>query len=114
MADSVEEPAPGSPSTLTADHGLSPEPAVFSEAWASDAERYTFVHELGRGGGGAIEVAVDRKLGRRVAIKRPLDPAGSIRLEREALVMALLEHPSIAPIHDAGRRDDGAPFYAMK
>jgi serine/threonine protein kinase len=33
---------------------------------------------------------------------------------REARIVALLEHPSIVPIHDVGLLDDGRVFYAMK
>jgi tetratricopeptide (TPR) repeat protein len=88
-------------------------PSAFDAGWA-EAGRYALVSELARGGGGRIAVAVDRKLGRRVAVKRPLERAGNSRLEREAFVLARLEHPSIVPIHDAGCDPDGTPFYTMK
>jgi len=90
-----------------------PPPGAFDDGWA-ERGRYALVGELARGGGGRIAVAVDRKLGRRVAMKRPLDVGGGARLEREALVLARLEHPSIVPIHDAGRDREGAPYYTMK
>ena len=86
---------------------------AFAAGW-SETERYTLVRELASGGGGRIAVAIDRKLGRRVALKRAHDSGGEARLEREALVLARLEHPAIVPIHDAGHDPAGAPYYAMK
>jgi tetratricopeptide (TPR) repeat protein len=86
---------------------------AFAAAGAEDG-RYALVAELARGGGGRIAVAIDRKLGRKVALKRPLGEGGDPRLEREALVLAQLEHPSIVPIHDAGLDAEGTPYYVMK
>ena len=104
----------GAPRTVSLDgEPAKARPGAFDEGWA-ETGRYALVGELARGGGGRVAVAVDRKLGRRVALKRPLDDAGGARLEREALVLARLEHPSIVPIHDAGRDDEGSPFYTMK
>jgi serine/threonine protein kinase len=80
-------------------------------------DRYA-VHELlGRGGMGAVYRATDHLLQRDVALKvlppeHPEDIAR--RLEREARVLATLEHPGIVAIHDAGRLADGRPFYVMR
>src|SRR5688500_1870720 len=80
-------------------------------------DRYA-VHELlGRGGMGAVYRATDQLLQRDVALKvlppeHPEDIAR--RLEREARVLAALEHPGIVSIHDAGRLSDGRPFYVMR
>jgi len=92
-----------------------PSPSA-ATGFASDADpnRYAVISELARGGAGRIAVAVDRKLGRRVAVKRALDRSGDARLEREALVLARLEHPAIVPIHDVGHDVTGAPYFAMK
>jgi len=73
---------------------------------------------IGRGGMGAIFLAEDETLGRRVALK-VLDVPGDAgdlgeRLLREARVLAALEHPGIVPVHDAGTLADGRVFYAMK
>ena len=80
-------------------------------------DRYELIDELGRGGMGTVYSALDRELGREVAIKIPNGLAASgleRRLQQEARVLARLEHPGIVPIHDAGRLADGRLFYVMK
>lgn len=61
--------------------------------------------------------ARDRRLGREVVIKQPLasDQGFDLRtrFEREALLTARLQHPSIVGIYEAGRFPDGEPFFAM-
>src|ERR1043165_8861814 len=80
--------------------------------------KYQVIEKLGSGGMGTVYLADDLKLGRRVAIKvmNIADPSGALasRMVREAHIVALLEHPSIVPIHDVGALDDGRVFYAMK
>jgi serine/threonine protein kinase len=62
--------------------------------------------------------AVDRELGREVALKvLPADATAAEtgeRLLKEARVIAGLEHPGIVPVHDAGVLPDGRLYYAMK
>src|SRR5262245_53935839 len=61
--------------------------------------------ELGRGGQGTVYEATDTRLGRRVALK-VLKPSLSglavtvLRFEQEARLLARLDHPGIAAIHD--------------
>jgi serine/threonine protein kinase len=80
--------------------------------------RYLVVHKLGSGGMGTVYLAQDADLGRKVAVKvmNAADQTGALaaRMTREARIVALLEHPSIVPIHDVGSLDDGRVFYAMK
>jgi serine/threonine protein kinase len=80
--------------------------------------RYTLVGFLARGGMGAVYVAEDQSLNRRVALKvlEAADPHGAMagRLLREARVLAQLEHPGIVPVHDTGTLVDGRAFYVMK
>jgi WD40 repeat protein/serine/threonine protein kinase len=72
--------------------------------------------ELARGGMGRIVVARDRRLRRWVAVKELLDREGLDvrRFEREALITARLQHPSIVRVYEAGRWPSGEPFYAME
>lgn len=80
--------------------------------------RYEVQELVGRGGMGIVYRAEDRALRRQVALKvlRPefADQGSSIRLRREADILARLEHPGIVPIHDLGTLADGRLFYVMK
>jgi WD40 repeat protein len=65
---------------------------------------------------GRVLAARDRRLGRPVALKELLSSSPELakRFEREALMTARLQHPSIVNVHEAGRWPSGEPFYAMK
>ena len=81
-----------------------------------DPDRYEQITEHARGGLGRIVRAVDRRLGRTVAVKELLrrDDWHEARFVREALITARLEHPGIVPVHEAGRWPNGDPYYVMK
>jgi Tol biopolymer transport system component len=71
---------------------------------------YRIVAQLGAGGMGDVYRAHDSKLGRDVAIKTlppefASDPVRVARFEREARVLASLNHPNIAAIY--GREESG-------
>jgi eukaryotic-like serine/threonine-protein kinase len=80
--------------------------------------RYRLIERIGSGGMGTVYLAEDSALGRRVALKildlPELRTELSVRLLREAHILARLEHPGIVPVHDAGTLADGRVFYAMK
>ncbi|MBS1117947.1 MAG: WD-repeat protein [Deltaproteobacteria bacterium] len=84
---------------------------------AIDPALYAIGIEIGKGGMGRILAARDRKLRRNVVLK--VLPAGdqprhiTERFEREALITARLQHPSIVRVYDAGTLD-GDAFYAME
>ena len=80
---------------------------------------YRVLSELGRGGMGVVyEARRDDDLDRRVALKviRPemSTPEWHERFRRELRALALMSHPSIARVFDAGISDDGRPYYAME
>ena len=65
---------------------------------------YEILSPLGAGGMGEVYLATDSKLDRQVAIKvlpeaMTCDPERVARFEREAKVLASLNHPNIAAIH---------------
>lgn len=95
---------------------LSSSAALVADMVSKDAGRYKVLREHGRGGIGRVLAAVDLELDRTVAIKelQQLSHAAEARFVREARITARLEHPSIVPVHEAGRWPDGTPFYAMK
>ncbi|MGH9722094.1 MAG: serine/threonine-protein kinase [Bryobacteraceae bacterium] len=80
--------------------------------------RYRLLSPVGRGGMGAVYLAEDTVLERRVALKvlHAADVSGDLagRMLREARILARLEHPGIVPVHDAGVLPDGRVFYTMK
>jgi serine/threonine-protein kinase len=65
---------------------------------------------LGRGGMGRVYHAIDNRLGRHVAIKvldaGATDSHLAARFRREARILASLNHPNIAAIHDVEEHDD--------
>ncbi len=81
-----------------------------------DRRFYDLGPEVARGGMGRILAAYERRARRAVAVKELLasDPIAKLRFEREARITARLQHPSIVPIYEVGRWEDGEPFYAMK
>jgi formylglycine-generating enzyme required for sulfatase activity/serine/threonine protein kinase len=69
--------------------------------------RYRILRKLGEGGMGAVYLAEDIELGRRVALKVPhftaADGSDVIeRFKREARAAAALRHPNLCPVHDVG------------
>jgi hypothetical protein len=79
-------------------------------------QRFALGAELGRGGMGRVVAATDIALDRPVAIKQATSatPEDLLRFEREVRITARLEHPSIPPVHEAGRDAEGRPFYVMR
>ncbi len=80
--------------------------------------RYRLEEKIGEGGMGTVFIASDLELERKVAIKMlgatfVHDTEVVERFEREARLMAKLDHPHLVPIYDVGR-DQGRPFIVMK
>ncbi|MEL7500680.1 MAG: serine/threonine-protein kinase [Planctomycetota bacterium] len=80
---------------------------------------YKILQSIGEGGMGSVYMAEQEKpVKRRVAlkiIKAGLDSKQVIaRFEAERQALAMMDHPSIARILDAGTTDNGQPFFAME
>ncbi len=108
--------------TIDGEHGdTKPNKAVSSHqpfaALPAEFGRYRVLKKLGQGGMGAVYLAEDTTLGRKVALKLPAFDAGEApkrieRFVREARSSAVLQHPNICTVFDAGeigRR----PFISM-
>jgi WD40 repeat protein len=102
--------------TLDGPSGGAPPSSTPVLALLADDERYDIAGEVARGGLGRILAATDKRLRRQVALKELLRDGGDAeaRFLREALITARLQHPSIIPLHDAGRFRSGQIFYSMK
>ena len=80
--------------------------------------RYKILSEIGQGGMATVFRAYDPNFERDVAIKvLPSiylhDPQFRTRFEREAKMIASLEHPAIVPVYDFGEQD-GQPYIVMR
>lgn len=77
---------------------------------------YRILEKLGEGGMGAVYLAEDLHLARRVAIKflTSTDHHYRARFIREARAVSALSHPNIAMVHDYGETTTGQPFIVME
>ncbi|MHC4509058.1 MAG: protein kinase [Planctomycetota bacterium] len=80
---------------------------------------YRLLSVLGEGGFSIVYLAEqDRPVKRRVALK-VIKPGMDtrqviIRFEAERQALALLDHPNIAPVFDAGATEAGLPYFVME
>lgn len=79
--------------------------------------RYRILKTLGEGAMGAVYLALDSQLNRKVALKIPKvnakeDSRFLVRFLREARSAATLSHPNICPVYDVGEID-GTHFLTM-
>ena len=84
---------------------------------ARELGRYRILSKLGQGGMGAVYLAEDTTLSRRVAVKVPHfnesdGPKVIERFQREARVAAAIDHPNLCPVHDCGEVN-GIHFLVM-
>jgi len=80
---------------------------------------YKLIRVLGEGGMGNVYLAEQKKpIRRQVALKviKPgMDSKRIIaRFEAERQALALLDHPNIAHVHDAGTTEAGRPYFVME
>jgi serine/threonine protein kinase/Tfp pilus assembly protein PilF len=80
---------------------------------------YHLLQKIGEGGMGEVWVAEQHKpIHRRVAlklIKAGMDTRQVIaRFESERQALAMMDHPAIAKVFDAGETEDGRPYFVME
>ncbi len=100
---------------------LEPEPLAAAERPPEGERRfgpYTILRELGGGGMGIVHLArQEEPMRREVALKviRPGLDLGQViaRFEAERQALALMSHPNIAQVYDAGTAE-GRPYFAME
>ena len=117
-ADFLRSPTSGGLKTSTPSGAANPgnESGEFDGAMRG---RYSILERLGEGGWGIVYRArQNHPIRREVALKivklgtdsRPI----IARFESERQAMAIMDHPNIARIFDAGTTDDGRPCFAME
>lgn len=109
-----------------ADHNILDQPAIEisngefgDEPLPASIGNYTPIRILGEGGMGIVYEAQQRDTNRRVALKvirtRSVQDKVRKRFQREAQILAKLNHPGIATIYESGTADDNrTPFVAME
>ena len=112
--DATLEPDP-------AHHGTSDRPVLrpISEGPGTRIGPYKLVQKIGEGGMGTVYMAEqEMPVRRRVALKiiKPGMDSDQVvaRFEAERQALALMDHPSIARVFDAGTTGSGRPFFVME
>src|SRR4029077_6921883 len=80
---------------------------------------YRLVSKLGEGGMGQVGLAEQTTpVKRRVAVKLikggMFDSTALVRFQNERQSLALMDHPAIAKVFDAGATPDGQPYFVME
>jgi WD40 repeat protein/serine/threonine protein kinase len=113
----AQAPAFVSPSARSSSNSLHDEKTDDGPTLPEQFDRYRILKKLGQGGMGAVYLAHDTKLDRRVALKVPKFTAGSEpenleRFYREARATATIHHPNLCPLYDVGEFN-GTPYLTM-
>ncbi len=88
---------------VDASRQVRPAPTLLGVQDMGEGARYEITSELGRGGGGTVYLATDRRIGRRVALKVLHvrgEEAAREHLFCEARIAATLRHPNVITIYD--------------
>jgi eukaryotic-like serine/threonine-protein kinase len=116
----IAAPALADAAQLMADASLmeNTEPQLDSPTIAREVGPYKLQSLLGRGGMGEVYLALDPRLGRRVALKLlpedlKADPEVKRRFAQEARAASALNHPNIITIYEIGS-DQQRDFIAME
>jgi serine/threonine protein kinase/tetratricopeptide (TPR) repeat protein len=124
---SVLEPRVGVPAREPPTGPLAPEPPPGTESFRGRDEtpgavlagRYKLVEEVGEGGMGSVWMAQQTEPVRRLVAVKLIKPgmdsrAVLARFDAERQALALMDHPNIAKVLDAGATPDGRPFFVME
>src|ERR1035438_3835410 len=94
-------------------------PVIPAEKLGDRIGRYKLLQQIGEGGCGVVYMAEQEEpVRRRVAlkvIKLGMDTKSVIgRFEAERQALALMDHPNIAKVLEAGATDTGRPYFVME
>jgi eukaryotic-like serine/threonine-protein kinase len=113
--DFLEQP----PTSLTGSAPSTVMATGFREQAGDRIGRYKLLQQIGEGGCGVVYMAEQEEpVRRRVAlkvIKLGMDTKSVIaRFEAERQALALMDHPNIAKVLDAGATEMGRPYFVME
>ncbi len=99
--------------------GMAAGKSVLTEVPGTRIDRYKLLQRIGEGGGGVVYMAEQEEpVRRRVAlkiIKLGMDTKSVIgRFEAERQALAMMDHPNIARVLDAGATETGRPYFVME
>lgn len=102
----------------TQDHP-SPIPNESSEPPIERIGNYELLEQIGEGGFGIVYRAEQRKPVRRLVALKVMKPGMDskqiiARFEAERQALAIMNHPNIASVFDAGMTDTGRPYFVME
>ena len=103
----------------SADVGVTRAKVVPGEKPGDHVDRYKLLKQIGEGGWGVVFVAEQQfPVSRFVALKvvKPGTDTKSViaRFEAERQALALMDHPNIAHVFDAGATESGRPYFVME
>src|SRR5438034_6739009 len=104
---------------ITAEQDLALDPPILLLPAGTMIGRYKPLEPIGEGGYGVVFMAeqtspVQRKVALKI-IKAGMDTRQVIaRFEAERQALALMDHPNIAKVFDAGTTDTGRPYFVME
>src|SRR5205809_863401 len=117
----LQDPAPGArrPVDALAAANSPQSAAAAGEKVGDRIGRYKLLQQIGEGGCGVVYMAEQEEpVRRRVAlkvIKLGMDTKSVIaRFEAERQALALMDHPNIARVLDAGATETGRPYFVME
>ncbi len=107
----LQAPAPAVPATV--------EEPPLTEKPGSVIGPYKLMEQIGEGGMGLVFVAEQQQPVRRKVALKILKPGMDsrnvlARFEAERQALALMDHPNIAKVFDAGATADGRPYFVME
>ncbi|TVQ33079.1 MAG: serine/threonine protein kinase [Phycisphaeraceae bacterium] len=115
----LETPAPMGETPTLGDHHESSDQAAMYEGPGSQIGPYKLLQSIGEGGFGSVFMAEQREpVQRKVAlkiIKLGMDTRQVVaRFEQERQALAIMDHPNIARVFDAGVTQTGRPYFVME
>lgn len=116
MGDFLERPAVSDTRVTSSETPLSP--LLSGENIGDQIGPYRLIDFVGEGGGGSVYLAeqsspVQRTLALKI-LKLGLDTRSfTARFEAERQTLAMMEHPNIAKVLDAGATKEGRPYFVM-